>query len=202
MGANGNAVVQTFQGEKITVFMRGAPVLNDATAVDAEAAGLPLIEAWIPQAADNAAYVASFSAALDTARSRWPGLSRIAYGDLLLADVRAWREALCASLGWTPLFPLFGSDTARLARDMIAGGLRANLCCIDTTQLDAGFAGRAFDASLLADLPPAIDPCGENGEFHTCVSDGPMFDRPLQLVEAGRRLADRRFALVDYALAD
>ena len=178
------------------VSMQG--IRRDVLHAQARATGLPVVDAWIPQVADNAAYVASFAGALDAAHGRWPGLSHIAYGDLRLADIRAWREALCASLGWTPLFPLFGSDTARLARDMIAGGLRANLCCIDTTQLDAGFAGRAFDASLLADLPPAIDPCGENGEFHTCVSAGPMFTAPIALERGDIVLRDGRFAYADY----
>jgi diphthamide synthase (EF-2-diphthine--ammonia ligase) len=145
--------------------------------------------------------VASFAHALDAARVRWPGLSHIAYGDLFLADIRAWREALCAQLGWTPLFPLFGSDTARLAREMIEGGLRAALCCVDTTQLDAGFAGRAFDAALLAGLPSGIDPCGENGEFHTCVSAGPMFTAPLGLERGDTVLRDGRFAYTDFTRA-
>ncbi|GAB1408635.1 ATPase [Thermomonas brevis] len=178
------------------VSMQG--IRREVLHAQAEAAGLPLIEAWIPQAADNAAYVASFSAALDTARSRWPGLSRIAYGDLLLADVRAWREALCASLGWTPLFPLFGRNTAALAREMLAGGLRARLCCIDTAQLDGVFVGRDFDDALLAALPAGIDPCGEHGEFHTCVSAGPMFAKPLVLERGETVLRDGRFLYADF----
>ena len=170
----------------------------DVLHAQAAAAGLPVIEAWIPQAADNAAYVASFSAALAQARQRWPDLTHIAYGDLFLPDIRAWRESLCASLGWTPLFPLFGSDTAALAREMIEGGLHARLCCVDTTQLDAGFSGRAFDATLLAELPATIDPCGENGEFHTCVSAGPMFAEPLALERSDTVLRDGRFAYTDF----
>ena len=181
------------------VSMQG--IRREVLHAQAEAAGLPLIEAWIPQAADNAAYVTSFSAALDTARIRWPGLAHIAYGDLLLADVRAWREALCASLGWTPLFPLFGRDTAGLAREMIGGGLQARLCCVDTTRLDAAFAGRDFDAALLADLPPGVDPCGENGEFHTCVADGPMFAAPLALERGDTVLREDRFMYTDFMLA-
>jgi len=118
-------------------------IRRDVLHAQAQAAGLPVIEAWIPQQADNLRYEASFAQALAEARMRWPELSTIAYGDLFLADIRAWREALCARLGWSPLFPLFGADTAALAREMIAGGLRASLCCIDTRQLDAGFAGRA-----------------------------------------------------------
>ena len=167
----------------------------------ARAAGLPVIEAWIPQATDNTSYVASFTSALDTAARRWPGLAHIAYGDLLLEDIRSWREALCAQLGWTPLFPLFGSNTEALAHEMIAGGLRAHLCCVDTTQLDAAFAGRTFDATLLAELPPAIDPCGERGEFHTCVSAGPMFAAPLALHAGDTVLRDARFAYTDFTLA-
>ena len=99
------------------------------------------------------------------------------------------------------MFPLFGSDTGVLAREMIAGGLRASLCCVDTTQLDAGFAGRDFDASLLADLPAGVDPCGENGEFHTCVSAGPMFATPLALERGETVLRDERFAYTDHLLA-
>jgi uncharacterized protein (TIGR00290 family) len=176
-------------------------IRRDVLHAQARAAGLPVIEAWIPQAADNATYVASFAGALHAARERWPGIARIAFGDLFLADIRAWREALCADLGWTPLFPLFGSDTAALAHEMIDGGLRANLCCVDTQQLNASFAGRAFDAALLADLPSTVDPCGENGEFHTCVSAGPMLAAPIALERGDTALRDGRFAYADFSLA-
>lgn len=180
------------------VSMQG--IRRDVLHAQAHAAGLPLIEAWIPQAADNAAYVASFTTALEAAARRWPGLCHIAYGDLLLADVRAWRESLSASLGWTPLFPLFGRDTAEVARAMIAGGMRADLCCVDTTLLDASFAGRAFDEALLAGLPESADPCGENGEFHTCVRDGPMFAHPIALERGDTVLRDERFMYTDFML--
>ncbi|WP_256645538.1 ATP-binding protein [Thermomonas paludicola] len=181
------------------VSMQG--IRRDLLHAQARAAGLPLIEAWIPQAADNASYVASFSDGVARAQQRWPGLAHLAYGDLLLADVRQWRESLCASLGWTPLFPLFGADTARLARTMLAGGLRAQLCCVDTSQLHARFAGRDFDIALLEELPATIDPCGENGEFHTCVSAGPMFSRPLKVTRGATQLRDDRFAYTDFTLA-
>lgn len=176
-------------------------IRRDVLHAQARAAGLPVIEAWIPQAADNATYVASFAGALHAGRERWPGITHIAFGDLFLADIRAWRASLCADLGWTPLFPLFGSDTAALARAMIDGGLRANLCCVDTQQLNASFAGRAFDAALLADLPSTVDPCGENGEFHTCVSAGPMFAAPIALEHGDTVLRDGRFAYADFTLA-
>lgn len=172
----------------------------DVLQAQARTTGLPVIEARIPQSADNAAYEASFAAALEQARERWPGIDRIAFGDLLLADIRAWREALCARLGWTALFPLFGSDTAKLAREMIAGGLRADVCCIDTTQLDARFAGHAFDDALLRELPNGIDSCGENGEFHTCVSAGPMFAGAIALERGETVLRDGRFAYTDFML--
>jgi uncharacterized protein (TIGR00290 family) len=167
----------------------------------ARAAGLPVIEARMPQRADNAQYEATFADALARARTRWPDLHRIAFGDLFLADIRAYRQALCARLGWTPLFPLFGSDTARLARDMIDGGLRAHVCCVDTQQLDAGFSGRAFDTALLDALPPAVDPCGENGEFHTCAWAGPMFDAPIELAPGQTVLRDDRFSYTDFLRA-
>ncbi|MEO6137393.1 MAG: ATP-binding protein [Luteimonas sp.] len=166
----------------------------------AQAVGLTVIEARMPQFADNAVYESTFADALLRARARWPRLRHVAFGDLFLADIKTYREALCARLGWTPLFPLFGSDTAQLARQMIAGGLRASMCCVDTQQLDAGFSGRTFDAALLDALPAHIDPCGENGEFHTCVSDGPMFDAPLSLQRGESVLRDGRFAYTDFTL--
>jgi uncharacterized protein (TIGR00290 family) len=163
----------------------------------AAACGLPVIEARIPPQADNARYEAAFASALAVARERWPELRHIAFGDLFLADVRAYREALCERLGWLPEFPLFGADTADLAREMIAGGLRATLCCIDTTQLDARFVGREFDLALLDELPEAVDPCGERGEFHTCAWDGPFFARPIALSLGERVLRDGRFQYCD-----
>lgn len=167
----------------------------------ARAAGVPVIEARIPQQAGNSVYEASFIGALARVQERWPEARTIAFGDLFLADIRAWREALCARFGWTPLFPLFGSDTTVLARSMIEGGLRAHLCCVDTTQLDAAFAGLAFDAVLLDALPPGVDACGEHGEFHTCVHAGPMFDRPITLERGDTVLRDGRFAYTDFMVA-
>lgn len=187
----------TAQYERISMQGIRTAVLH----AQADAVGLPVIEARIPRDADNEAYVASFAAGLTEARTRWPGLETIAFGDLFLADIRAWRETLCATLGWTPLFPLFDSDTSMLAREMIDGGLRAHVCCVDTTQLDARFAGRAFDAALLDALPAGIDPCGENGEFHTCAWAGPMFAYPLAIGPGETVLRDGRFAYTDFLLA-
>lgn len=192
-------LVTTITREYDRVAMQG--IRRDLLHAQARAAGLEVVEAMIPSVCDNATYEASFSDALAQARARWPGLQHIAFGDLFLADVKAWREALCARLGWAPLFPLFGSDTAHLARAMIDGGLRAHVCVVDTQQLDASFSGRAFDARLLDDLPASCDPCGENGEFHTLVHAGPMFDRPIAIERGESVLRDERFAYVDFSAA-
>ena len=176
-------------------------IRRDVLHAQADAVGLPLIESVIPQGCDNDTYEASFAGALASARERWPGLDTIAFGDLYLADVRAWREALCARHGWQIHTPLFGADTATLARTMVAGGLRTRLCCVDTEQLDAGFSGREFDTALLAGLPPGCDPCGENGEFHTLVHAGPMFERALRIERGTTVLRDNRFAFTDFTLA-
>ena len=161
------------------------------------ALSLPLIEAEIPPQASNEVYEAAFSQALQTARERDPDLADIAFGDLYLADVRAYREVLLARLGWRGVYPLWGEDTSRLARHFIARGYRAILTCVDTQQLPAEFCGRDFDTALLADLPPTCDPCGENGEFHTCVHAGPFWPQPLKLVRGERLLRENRFQYVD-----
>lgn len=181
------------------VSMQG--IRRDVLHAQAEAVGLPVLESWIPQQADNTIYETAFAATLTKAQLRWPGIADIAFGDLLLTEVRDWRDALCARHGWRTHYPLFGVDTAALARQMIDGGLRAGLCCVDTQQLDAGFAGRDFNQELLAELPPGTDPCGERGEFHTCVQAGPMFSHPLRLVRGQTTLRDDRFAYTDWLLA-
>ena len=175
-------------------------IRRDVLHAQATAADLPLVEARLPRDPDNDAYEAAFAASLEAARARWPALRHVAFGDLFLADVRAYREALCNRLGWQGVYPLWDSDTPSLARTMIDDGLRATLCCVDTTQLDARFAGRAFDDGLLEELPPGVDPCGERGEFHTCVHAGPMFARPLALVQGETVLRDGRFAFTDLCL--
>lgn len=192
------ALLTTITAEFQRVSMQG--IRRAVLEAQAVATGLPLLAAEIPAQCDNATYEAAMARALAEAGTRWPGLRSVAFGDLFLADVRAYRESRCAQAGWQPLFPLFGSDTERLAREMIDGGLRATLCCVDTQQLDPGFAGRDFDASLLRDLPEDIDPCGENGEFHTCVHAGPMFDHPIRIEPGETVLRDRRFAYTDFAL--
>lgn len=163
----------------------------------AAALRLPLYEAQIPPQASNDAYESAFAAALARAQAHCAPLLTIAFGDLFLADVRAYREALLARLGWRGQYPLWGSDTARLAQAFIGAGHRAILSCVDTQQLAADFCGRDFDAALLADLPASCDPCGENGEFHTCVHDSPLFEAPIAMRRGERVLRDGRFEYID-----
>ena len=137
------------------------------------------------------------SLTLAALRAEHPMLRRIAFGDLFLEDVRAYRERLVALSGVEALFPLWGHDTRALAERVVADGYRARLVCVDTTQLAAAFAGRAFDAALLAELPPGVDPCGERGEFHTFVSDGPLFAHPVRYAVGDVIIRDARFAYCD-----
>jgi diphthamide synthase (EF-2-diphthine--ammonia ligase) len=121
------------------------------------------------------------------------------FGDLFLEDIRKYREENLAKCGIAPVFPLWGLDTRILAQEMLAGGVRAYLTCVDPKKLDASFAGRSFDKKLLADFPPGIDPCGENGEFHTCVVAGPMFASPIS-VEHGEIVHRDGFVFADLLL--
>ncbi len=160
----------------------------------AEAVGLPLWKVPLPWPCSDEAYGAAMAGAC--ARAAAEGISMMAFGDLFLEDVRAYREARLAGTGLEPRFPLWGADTAELAREMVASGLKASLVCVDPAALDARFAGRAFDPALLADLPPAVDPCGERGEFHTFVWDGPMLARPVPVV-AGEVVERNGFVFAD-----
>jgi uncharacterized protein (TIGR00290 family) len=160
----------------------------------AGALGLPLHLVPIPSPCSNEAYEEAMSAAV--ARAVADGFTHVAFADLFLADIRRYREEKLAGCGLTPLFPLFGSDTTALARAMIGAGLRARITCVDPRQLDRGFAGREFDAALLADLPATADPCGERGEFHTFAYDGPMFAAPIP-VETGVTVERGGFVFTD-----
>jgi uncharacterized protein (TIGR00290 family) len=154
-------------------------VRRDLLEAQARAAGLPLTTVDIPHPCPNEVYEARMKVAVADAVAA--GFTHVAFGDLFLEDVRRYREERLAGTGLEPLFPLWEIPTPELARTMIAGGLRARLACVDMRQLDASFAGRDFDEALLADLPPSVDPCGERGEFHTCVYAGPMFGAPIEI---------------------
>jgi len=141
--------------------------------MQAAAARLPLVKVPIPSPCPNEIYEAAMSEAMERARDE--GVRHVIFGDLFLEDIRAYREKQLAGCGMKPVFPLWGKDTRRLAEEMIAGGLSAYLSCVDPRQVGREFAGRRFDGALLAELPATVDPCGENGEFHTFACAGPMF---------------------------
>lgn len=144
----------------------------------AAAVGLPLRVIALPYPCSNEQYEAAVRGLVLDAKSG--GVDSMAFGDLFLEDVRAYRERLLEGTGIEPLFPLWGRDTAELAREMIGGGLEARVTCLDPDRVPAEVAGRAYDAALLAALPGDVDPCGENGEFHTCVVAGPMLRAPIE----------------------
>jgi uncharacterized protein (TIGR00290 family) len=148
-------------------------VRTSLLALQADAVGVPLWTVPIPSPCSNAEYDAAMARII--ARAVENDVTAFAFGDLFLADIRSYREARLAGTGLVPLFPLWQRPTDALAREMLDAGLRATLTCVDPQKLPASFAGRAFGYELLADLPAGVDPCGENGEFHTCVHAGPMF---------------------------
>jgi uncharacterized protein (TIGR00290 family) len=162
----------------------------------AEATRLPVWPVILPQPCSNEEYEERMAAAV--ARAVSEGVTHVAFGDLFLADIRAYRERQLRGSGLEPLFPLWdaGRDTAALARTMIAGGLRAVITCVDPKQLPESFAGRTFDDELLATLPPGVDPCGERGEFHTFCFAGPMFASPIA-IEVGERSTRDGFCFAD-----
>ena len=162
--------------------------------IQAAAAGLPLVKVPIPSPCSNEVYEQAMSLAM--ARAQAEGIQHVIFGDLFLEDIRAYREEKLRPCGITPVFPLWGRDTRELAEDMIAGGLSAFLTCVDPRHLARGFAGRRFDASLIADLPRSVDPCGENGEFHTFANAGPMFSAEIT-VTAGEIVDRDGFVFAD-----
>lgn len=163
----------------------------------AAAARLPLIKIPIPSPCPNEVYERAMSEAMAQAKER--GVTHIIFGDLFLEDIRKYREENLAKCGLTPIFPLWLKDTRKLANEMIAAGLRANLTCVDPKKLARSFAGCAFDAELLAALPASVDPCGENGEFHTFVHAGPMFSEPIP-VQLGEIVERDGFVFADILL--
>jgi uncharacterized protein (TIGR00290 family) len=161
----------------------------------ADAAGLPLWIVPLPWPCSNEIYEQRMTDVCNRAIAEH--IEAMAFGDLFLQDVRAYREKQLKPTGLEPLFPLWEIPTDQLAREMIAGGLHAKLACVDTKQLPGSFAGRDFDEALLRDLPPETDPCGERGEFHTCVYAGPMFTAPLQ-IEPGEIVNRDGFVFADF----
>jgi uncharacterized protein (TIGR00290 family) len=160
----------------------------------ARAIGLPLLTVWIPPDASNTAYEEAMQGVLEAMAAQ--GVRTAAFGDLFLEDVRAYRERMLGQVGWRGLFPIWGLPTGQVAREILAVGFRAVVVCVDTQVLSSSFAGREFNEGFLADLPPGVDPCGENGEFHTFVYAGPILHRPVPFVR-GQQVVRGRWAYCD-----
>jgi uncharacterized protein (TIGR00290 family) len=186
------ALLTTVNEAMDRVAMHG--VRRDVLEAQARAAGLPLRVVPIPHPCPNEIYEARMRAAVADAVA--DGFTHAAFGDLFLLDIRRYREDRLAGSGLEPVFPVWEIPTRQLAHEMISGGLRARLVCVDTRVMDPSFAGREFDEALLRDLPAGIDPCGEHGEFHTCVYAGPMFNGPLAL-EPGHTVTRDPFTWVE-----
>lgn len=163
------------------------------------ALGLPIVEIALEPECTNAAYEEAFVAAVADATRTCGHVDAIGFGDLFLADVRAYRERLLSGTGVAARFPLWGEPTAILGERCIALSIHARLVCVDTTQLPESFVGRLYDRALLADLPPGVDPCGERGEFHTFVADAPGFSKPVPYVVGDTVRRDQRFVYCDLA---
>jgi uncharacterized protein (TIGR00290 family) len=187
------ALLTTVNAEFQRVAMHGSR--RSVLEAQAEAAQLPLWVVPLPWPCSNEVYEQLMSEVCN--RAIREKIDAMAFGDLFLADIRAYREKQLLPTGIEPLFPLWEIPTDQLARKMIAGGLRAKVVCVDPRKLPASFAGRDFDAALLDDLPPEIDPCAERGEFHTCAYDGPMFAAPVPL-EAGEIVERDGFFFADF----
>jgi uncharacterized protein (TIGR00290 family) len=165
----------------------------------ARAAGLPLYTVPLPWPCSNEHYETAMRAACDTAVAA--GIEAIAFGDLFLEDVRRYREEKLRGTALAPVFPVWGLDTHQLAREMIGAGLRARLVCVDPEKLPREFAGRDFDTDFLRELPAGVDPCGENGEFHSVVYAGPMFREPIP-IESGEVVERDGFIFADVRVAE
>ncbi len=189
------ALLTTYNEAFDRVAMHG--VRRAVLEAQADAAGLPLWQVPIPDQCTNEIYDARMRETC--ARAVADGFTHVAFGDLFLEDIRRYREERLAGSGLTPIFPLWGIPTPDLARRMIAGGLQATISVVDTRVLPAEFAGRSFDGALLRDLPAGVDPCAENGEFHSCVTAGPMFRQPLA-VTVGERVDRPPFVFRDIVL--
>lgn len=187
-------LLTTFNETNYRVAMHG--VRMELVFAQAEAAGIPLWPVPLPFPCSNEEYEARMRAVL--ARARQEGVTHVAFGDLFLEDIRAYREHMMAGTGIQPLFPLWCSaeKTLSLAREMLAGGLRAVITTLDPKQLGTAFAGRLYDAHLIRDFPKTVDPCGENGEFHTFCFAGPMFAHSIP-IQIGQTIERDGFLFTD-----
>lgn len=172
------ALITTVTDAYDRISMHG--VRRELLRAQAEAIGVQLVEVEIPPACVNETYEAQMEKAFDS--EPLATVKAVAFGDLFLEDIRAYREQRLTASGRSGVFPLWGIDTTMLANEFIDAGFEAHIACLDPRALPASFAGRRYDESLLADLPAGVDPCGENGEFHTFVSAGPIFSQPVPCV--------------------
>jgi uncharacterized protein (TIGR00290 family) len=186
------SLLTTFNTEADRVAMHA--VRRELVEAQAERIGLPLWPIELPWPCSNAEYETRMLAACRRATDA--GITAVAFGDLFLADIRAYRERQLQGTGLHPLFPVWLIPTARLAHELIRAGVKAKVTCVDRTKLDASYAGRDYDADFLNSLPAGIDPCGENGEFHTFVYDSPDFSRPIP-VTAGQKIERDGFVFAD-----
>jgi len=170
-------LVTTFNSAADRVAMHA--VRRALVEAQAERTGLPLWPVELPWPCSNCEYERLMSGVIERAKAE--GIAAFAFGDLFLEDIRAYRVRQLQGTSISPLFPIWGLSTGGLAREMIAAGVKAKLTCVDPAKLDRSFAGREYDHRLLQDLPPLVDACGENGEFHTFVYDGPVFSRPIRV---------------------
>lgn len=186
------ALLTTVTEDYDRISMHG--VRNKLLERQAASLGLPLERVLLPKVAGNEVYEQRMREAMEAAKAR--GISRVAFGDLYLEDIRGYREKNLARVGMEALFPVWLRPTRQFAQDFIAAGFRTVVACVDTAQLDGSFVGRVIDRDFLADLPEGVDPCGENGEFHTFVFDGPNFAGPVRF-ELGETRIDGQFRFQD-----
>lgn len=191
-GVEPEALITTVTDAYDRISMHG--VRRELLASQAEAVGIPLVEVGIPPTCVNDVYEERMARAF--ASPPLADVEAVAFGDLFLEDVRAYREERLTASGRCGLFPLWGRNTADLAREFIAAGFQATIVCLDPRALDASFAGRPYDEQLLADIPASVDPCGENGEFHTFVHAGPIFTKPIAC-ETGEVVKREGFVFCD-----
>jgi uncharacterized protein (TIGR00290 family) len=190
------ALLTTVTRDYDRISMHG--VRRELLARQAEALGVPLHEVFIPAGASNEDYEAAMAEALGVHRAR--GVDTVAFGDLFLEDIRAYRDRMMAQNQMSALYPVWARDTRAFIGDFIEAGFKAVIVCVDLAVLDSSFAGRAIDAELLSALPAGVDPCGENGEFHTFVFDGPNFSLPVD-ISLGERVTRGSFCFCDLAPA-
>ncbi|MGA2663836.1 MAG: ATP-binding protein [Nitrososphaerales archaeon] len=180
------ALLTTVTSEFDRISMHG--IRRSLLHAQASSLGLPLVEVWVPPNSSNETYEARMRAVLTGYKTR--GVDHVAFGDLFLQDVRSYREDGLSQMGMKGLFPLWGRATEKLAREFIELGFRAVVCCVDPNKLPGEFCGREYDAAFLDSIPPTVDPCGENGEFHTFVYDGPVFRSEIPMAKGSVVLRD------------